>query len=1159
MIINKTEQEKREAIIANAGKSIFVEAGAGAGKTTLIVQRVTNQIRHGFLKPEELVVITFTNKAAGELFERIRKSFEDEEQNPANTKEQRDRFVYAIEHIEQIHISTIHSFCFSLLRERCFEAKLPLEVGMLENEENIQRQKKFFANWLAQLDMSSIDEIKKALTLFGGNSFYYGEKLEEFFIKICEKPNDVNFVALSDTQLKQLETEIDTCIANADVFLKQLNSEIDTIHKKGIEIYERVTGDPFILVNDGLKLKTFYEYMGEEFPGKGSRATTYINNVKKLYSSDEVSLCVKGKLKAQKEIYAKANEEFSMWLDNNIRPNNLFEKWRTQEEQKKEKTTGYVYFVLLKYAVKARLDYLKALDNLMLSNEQLIQKAKDLVCNHKDAHAYFSNKYKCIYVDEFQDTDHIQAELVWKLASDENGKLKSGALFVVGDPKQAIYRFRGGEPAVYNQIKKRMIDDTAAEVYELDYNFRSNKEVIGWVNNQFKSKITESGIAYRNMECVSQNYAEKPDAEAKAIKGVYHFNTLGNNKFRNTADKAVYEAEKLAALINKLVSNGYKIYRTTKNENGYERVLQPVNYGDFLILCWDTTQMEYYIDVMKKASIPVDLAGKTDIDKSRVLKNFLAIYRFMIQPMDDKSRQGASQVVCRKGVNGDEDVTTQRLNHIYESVKYMNCHGKAQFLLKHPEYILPWDKEISKEDIYSIQGRLHQMVECVFSQAKEEPEQILKYFENYFLNKLEHELMLTKDSKAVRFMNLHKAKGLEGGITILTNRKSQKKDRIPEYTSSEKNQNQEYDYYGCISDNFSVMHGYNCNEESKKLLQVAKTEDEAEKIRLEYVAATRAKEVLIVTQEYGSEAPFSRYEKPENDIESIFEGKTKAESESEDVSKVDAGVIQEITDAAKKGVYISLSPSGLEGIVREADDEDIDVTAENAEESDVKGNNAEGNNAKDISLIKKQYPRRPRGNIFGTTMHRSFELLISQKMDISVCVAQAIIENYDDLLQEGVRRYLEPGEEKNVYIQAVKEYLEGILEKFNKNEHINTLLSNAKEIHTELPFSYYVSLQDSAELFRDIKVHLEKNKISIEENQPVWINGTADLVVIDNNNCVHIIDFKSDTNYEETIEDFETVLYEKYKGQLLLYKYAMSRIFEVELEKISTELYHLYK
>ena len=1130
MIIDKLENEKREDIVSKVDKSIFVEAGAGAGKTTLIVQRITNQIRQGVVKPEELVVITFTNKAAGELFERIQKSFENEEKNFENTTEQRERFTYAIEHIEQMHISTIHSFCFSLLKERCFDSKLPLDVCLLENGKNIERQKGFYLKWLSKLDKSSVDEIKEALTFMKGNSYYYGNKLEELFIKICEKPNDINFVCLDDNQLKLLKSEIEACVLSADILLRQLKNDVDNIASKGIEIYEKHTGLSFYPDKTGLKLKTFYKGYEEKLPIKGN--DSYSKNIKELYSSDDIMLCNKG-TKPMAALYEKVNEEFYQWLESNIRHNDLYEQWYTTESAKKEKANSYAYYVLIKYVINAREIYLKELDNTQLSNEQLIQKAKDLVCNCKEARLYYGNKYKCIYVDEFQDTDHIQADLIWKLACDENDKLKAGALFVVGDPKQAIYRFRGGEPAVYNQIKKLLSDDAEAEVYELDNNFRSNKPIIDWVNKQFNDPISKSGIKYRDMLCTAQNYPEEMpswNGTNEVIKGVYKFDALGDKKFKLTVEKTKCEATLLALLIKKMVLKDVNIYETKKNGDEIVRVLRPVHYGDFLILCWNTTEMNYYVDALKEASIPVDLAGKTDIESSRVLKNFLLLYRFLVRPMDEKSKQGAFEIICRT------DANDQRVKYILEAVKDMNCYSKAQYILQHIEYILPWDVEVSKENMYSVQARLYQMVETVFSQAKEDPENILTYFEEYLSNNLEHELMLEEDNKAVRFMNLHKAKGLEGNITIIVNRKKLK-DRIPEYTASTLNSNQEYDYYGCISDMYSSIHGYNYDATTSNALQVAKTEDEAERIRLEYVAATRAKEVLIIGEAYGDGAPFCRYEKPIDDIESIFaqdaNNSTSNTTVTEIAVKGGMSVYDTVLDTVKKDVFVGLSPSDLEGIIDGTKDE--------------------------RAINKDKLPRRPKGNIFGTTMHRSFELFIRNEGDIKTCVSQAIIENYDDLLQEGISRYLNPDEEKTVYIQAVKEYLENVLDKFNNDEVINNLLINAKNIFTELPFSYYVSQLENPKLFEDIKKHLEYKKISIDEDQKVWINGTADLVIVDSENNVHVIDFKSDTNYEESIDDFESVLYQKYEGQLLLYKYAMSRIFEADLEHIYTELYHLYK
>ena len=1148
MIINKLEQDKRDDIISHVEKSIFVEAGAGAGKTTLIVQRITNQIRQGFLKPEELVVITFTNKAAGELYERIQKSFEIEEQSLANTKEQREHFTYAIEHLEQMHISTIHSFCFSLLKERCFEAKIPFDASLLENEENIELQKRFFADWLAKQDKADIEEIKQALVLFKGSSYYYGEQVESVFLKICEKPQDVNFVSCSDTELKQLEADVHTYTTLAQTLLKKLNDEILYIAKTGVDIYEKFTRVAFYPDKEGLKFKSFYKYVEDGFPRKGSGADTYNKCIESLYGVDDIAFCNKGK-KPMDVAYAQVNHEFNEWLAANIRPNNVYEKWNVAESKRKELVTSYAYFVMLKYAIKAREEFIQQRTTLTLSNEQLIQKAKDLVWSSQEARMYFADRYKCIYVDEFQDTDHIQADLMWKLACDEQGHLQPGKLFVVGDPKQAIYRFRGGEPAVYNQIKERMIQDDKAEVYELDNNYRSNKEVIQWINGQFKDVINGSGITYRDMVCVAANQPEQTPPvgdDSRVIKGVYHMRTLAGYDSKMGVEKAAYEACMLSMLIKKLVTENYQIYESRKTASGYERVLRPIHYGDFLILCWDTTQMNHYIEAMKEYSIPVDLAGKTDIQGSRVLKSFVALYRYFLQPYDKKSRQGAYHIVFHNGMSEVSAVGEERLNYLRDKTQNMNRYAKAQYLLQHPEYLLPWDEDISKEEIYAIQARLHQMVESVFATAKEEPEYLLQAFENYISNKLERELMLEEDNKAVRFMNLHKAKGLEGNITILTNRKGKIKERIPEYTSSVPNANQQYDYYTCISDNYSSMHGYDYSTDSKAVLVNAKLEDEAEKIRLEYVAATRAKEVLLVTEAYGNNAPFSRYYPPEeNNMAKVFIQKQTANTNAATEESVVQGlpaIYKMPTEDMRQAVYVSLSPSGLEGVVYDEASEQTSVTGRVLTEEE-----------------RKSFPRRPKGNIFGTTMHRSYELFIQQEGDIDSCIHQAIIENAEDLLLEGERVYLLPEEPEEVYLKAVKEFLQIALKKFASDEKMNALLANAKAIYTELPFSYYTSPEEDPALFAAIQKHLVHHKISVGENQPVWVNGTADLVVVDAEGKIRVVDFKSDSKYGESMELFERLLYDKYEGQLLLYKYSMSRIFGVNPECVSTELYHLYR
>jgi ATP-dependent exoDNAse (exonuclease V) beta subunit len=120
-------------------------------------------------------------------------------------------------------------------------------------------------------------------------------------------------------------------------------------------------------------------------------------------------------------------------------------------------------------------------------------------------------------VDEFQDTDHIQVAMIENLCK-EQGKdcFRPGSLFVVGDPKQSIYRFRGAELAVYEDTKEKMSQRDDVVVYELDNNYRSDKSVVTWVNTNFQSCIS----GYRPMEADKKRNADT-EGEKKKLSGVY--------------------------------------------------------------------------------------------------------------------------------------------------------------------------------------------------------------------------------------------------------------------------------------------------------------------------------------------------------------------------------------------------------------------------------------------------------------------------------------------------------------------------------------------------------------------------------------------------------------------------------------------------------------
>ena len=171
-------------------------------------------------------------------------------------------------------------------------------------------------------------------------------------------------------------------------------------------------------------------------------------------------------------------------------------------------------------------------------------------------------RYEHFLLDEFQDTDHIQEEFIWKLAAcdEDEMQLRDGALFLVGDPKQSIYRFRGAEPEVYFKAKDKMANLTNASVYCLDYNFRSNEKIISWVNREFMGRNICTG-GYRAMV---HRKALPLQVDTKALAGVYYYKNP-----KDSSTNMAEDANKLVNLIYKARNNGYKICRYDKNNQPY--------------------------------------------------------------------------------------------------------------------------------------------------------------------------------------------------------------------------------------------------------------------------------------------------------------------------------------------------------------------------------------------------------------------------------------------------------------------------------------------------------------------------------------------------------------------------------------------------------------
>ena len=408
------ESELREYIINNIDESYFIKAGAGAGKTYLIVKRIINQLASGF-KPFEIVVITFTEKASQELLQRI-----FEEVNSAYEKEEdlkkKENLKYAKDNIDAMQISTIHAFCNKLISEQIFSIKLPMGTKLLIDNELDKKLRLFFNNNY----LNYRDKIELAEDIWNGD---VKEKTYEMFKDILYLSDDT--ILAYDKSL--LNDDISNLLENA----------YKEFYKGLLDILNSYNLNNFIDFDDKDAKTVLYKNVFDAYDNKN------YEDLYKITKKEEAKFFKSSKLKL-------INKDDL--LDANNRALELALKFNEVAYLINPRKVACIADIVN----DLRNDFIKSdFKNSFLTNDDLLNVACKLVFE-KEAYDFFSKKYKCFYVDEFQDTDHVQAKMILKLCSKsfEDDSLVPGKLTVVGDYKQSIYRFRGADIEEYERVEE---------------------------------------------------------------------------------------------------------------------------------------------------------------------------------------------------------------------------------------------------------------------------------------------------------------------------------------------------------------------------------------------------------------------------------------------------------------------------------------------------------------------------------------------------------------------------------------------------------------------------------------------------------------------------------------------------------------------------------
>ena len=449
------DQAIRTEIRSNLDECLCVEAGAGTGKTTSLVGRIVELLASGRADVDGLVVITFTEKAAAELAARVREALERGPETEPDA-ERRGRIDAAARALYRARIETIHTFAANLLRERPVEAGLDPGFTVMSRLEAELSFDAAYAEWLDGLMGDAHPEVERALNLGFGTL-----EIEEAARKLHARryllpltpfaqpdPDADQLVRWLDAHLDELRAICDACLDEGDRGVTQLERlfAFDArLREEGNTGFARER----LVALSAPALKANYGRRGNwEDPGCCARMKELVTEYAALRDQ------LRGSLRAVALLGLLPH------LEAFVRG----------------------------YEVERRSRGVADFDDLLIW-------ARDLLRDNQEVRAYFQRRFSALLIDEFQDTDPIQVELAALLTAEkvEDANWRSarpapGKLFVVGDPKQSIYRFRRADIGIYDEVKRDLLD---GGLRRLRQNFRSLPGVIGWVNQVFDSLLEE--------------------------------------------------------------------------------------------------------------------------------------------------------------------------------------------------------------------------------------------------------------------------------------------------------------------------------------------------------------------------------------------------------------------------------------------------------------------------------------------------------------------------------------------------------------------------------------------------------------------------------------------------------------------------------------------
>jgi ATP-dependent exoDNAse (exonuclease V) beta subunit len=614
------DDSARGDAISRHGSSILVEAGAGSGKTAVMAGRIALMLAEG-TAPRSIAAVTFTELAASELLSRVREFVAELNEGriarelkvalPGGLSEaQRRNLANASAAIDEITCSTIHGFCQRLIKPYPAEADIDPGAAVMDRGLADLAFREIVDGWLRERLSGENSGMLAEMVLYNPKSTV------ELIHKIAGKVRDTRTIKAASPA--PLVPRIDQFMQASSDFTKFCKTagahEPETIvcAEGFAQMAQEIAAifDPHLPAN---LVQLLGAQPHSDVCTKAGDFATFRKKGKWVEAAKQAGL-------------SKADgEQLNIAADGNYAE--CCAGWSVMRQSVASHVLAAIVAEATPILTRFR-DYKRS--SAQLDFDDLIYAARDLLRHHEDVRQALGKRFRHVLVDEFQDTDPLQTEIFWRLCGEPqtqdddwtNFKIRPGALFLVGDPKQAIYRFRGADVGAYVQARGAFAAQNDESLLSISTNFRSCASILTFVNERFQAVLSADGQP--GFTALDAFHVDPEDGVCVAALDVA---VAGENGKASVDRQRDGEADAVAELCARLIGQQIIVDR----DAGQLRLCQP---GDIALLAPTGAELWRYEEALESRGIPVATQAGKGLFRRQEVQDLIALTRILADRRD---------------------------------------------------------------------------------------------------------------------------------------------------------------------------------------------------------------------------------------------------------------------------------------------------------------------------------------------------------------------------------------------------------------------------------------------------------------------------------------------------------------------------------------------